>query len=377
MSGATRNGNTQYVWGYLREYEAEREDVLAAVDAVFGSGQLVLGPAVAGFEAAFAAWHGVPHCVGVDNGTNALVLGLRALGIGAGDEVVTVSNTAAPTVVAIDAVGATPVFVDVHEDTYLMDVDQVEAAITPRTRALLPVHLYGQCVDLEALTAIADRHGLPVLEDCAQAHGARRNGVLAGATGRAAAFSFYPTKVLGAYGDAGATITSDPGVDANLRRLRYYGMEEVYHVVSTPGYNSRLDEVQAAILTRKLTRLDDYVAARRAIAARYAEALGGTDLVLPALAPGNDHVYYVYVVRHPLRDKVVEGMREHGVRLNISYPWPVHRQSGFAHLGLEEGSLPVTERLAGEIFSLPMYPSLSVQEQDHVVESLLDVLDRV
>ncbi|MBB5958552.1 aminotransferase EvaB [Saccharothrix tamanrassetensis] len=368
---------TLHVWGYLPEYEKERDDILDAVDSVFRSGKLVLGPSVKAFEEEFAAYHGVPHCVGVDNGTNAIVLGLRALGIGAGDEVITVSNTAAPTVVAIDAVGATPVFVDVDRDTYLMRVDQVEAAITSRTRCLLPVHLYGQCVDMAPLEAIAAEHGLPILEDCAQAHGARHHGRIAGSMGKAAAFSFYPTKVLGAYGDGGATITVDTEVEERLRRLRYYGMEKVYHVVSTPGYNSRLDEVQAEILRRKLTRLDDYIARRRLIAARYEEAFAGTDLVTPKTAPGNDHVYYVYVVRHPKRDEVIAALKARDIALNISYPWPVHTQSGFAHLGYAKGSLPVTEEVADQIFSLPMFPSLSDVEQEHVIDTLRDVLAKV
>jgi aminotransferase EvaB len=367
----------QYVWGYLPEYEKERDDILDAVDTVFRSGKLVLGPSVKAFEEEFAAYHGVEHCVGVDNGTNAIVLGLRALGVGAGDEVITVSNTAAPTVLAIDQIGAVPVFVDVHPGTYLMNVEQVEAAITERTRCLLPVHLYGQCVDMAPLEAIAAEHGLPILEDCAQAHGARHHGKIAGSMGKAAAFSFYPTKVLGAYGDGGATITSDAETEANLRRLRYYGMEKVYYVVSTPGYNSRLDEVQAEILRRKLTRLDDYTARRRLIAERYAEAFAGTDLVTPALAPGNDHVYYVYVARHPLRDKIIEALKPEGVELNISYPWPVHTQSGFAKLGYREGSLPETEAAAHEIFSLPMYASLSDVDQERVVEKVQAVLAKL
>jgi aminotransferase EvaB len=368
---------TLHVWGYLTEYEKERDDIIDAVETVFGSGKLVLGPSVRSFEEEFAAYHGVGHCVGVDNGTNAIVLGLRALGVGAGDEVITVSNTAAPTVVAIDAVGAKPVFVDVDARTYLMDVEQVASAVTSRTRCLLPVHLYGQCVDMAPLQAIAEQHGLPILEDCAQAHGARHHGRIAGSMGRAAAFSFYPTKVLGAYGDGGATITDDATVDADLRRLRYYGMESQYHVVSTPGYNSRLDEVQAEILRRKLTRLDGYVAGRQAIAARYAEALADTDLVLPAVAPGNEHVYYVYVVRHPARDRIIEALAAQDIALNISYPWPVHTQTGFAHLGYGAGSLPVTEAVAGEIFSLPMFPSLGADEQERFIGVLRDVLAAV
>ncbi|MFC4534486.1 DegT/DnrJ/EryC1/StrS family aminotransferase [Sphaerisporangium dianthi] len=363
------------VWDYTREYENERHDILAAVDTVFRSGQLILGPKVEQFERDFAAYHDVPHCVGVDNGTNAIVLGLQAIGVGQGDEVITVSNTAAPTVVAIDAVGARPVFVDVHEDTYLMDVDQVAAAITDRTRCLLPVHLYGQCVDMTPLTALAADRGIPILEDCAQAHGARRSGRVAGSWGKAAAFSFYPTKVLGAYGDGGATITSDDEVAANLRRLRYYGMEDRYYVVATPGHNSRLDEVQAEILRRKLTRMDEYIGARRAVAARYAEGLGDTGLTLPAVAPGNEHVYYLYVVRHPERERILTALRSYGIMLNVSYRWPVHTMSGFSHLGYAAGDLPVTERCAGEIFSLPMYPSLSVSDQSKVIDALRHTLD--
>lgn len=365
---------TLFVWGYLSEYENERENILGAVDKVFRSGQLVLGASVRRFEADFAAYHGVAHCVGVDNGTNAIALGLRAIGVGPGDEVVTVSNTAAPTVIAIDAIGATPVFVDIDPDTYLMNVEQVASVITERTRCLLPVHLYGQCVDMVPLEELAAKHNLSILEDCAQAHGARHHGRIAGSMGKTAAFSFYPTKVLGAYGDGGATVTDDPEVDANLRRLRYYGMEERYYVVATPGFNSRLDEVQAEILDRKLTRLDQYIAGRRAVAQRYAEGLADTDLVLPTIAPGNHHVYYLHVVRHPRRDEIIEALKAYDVSLNISYPWPVHTQSGFSHLGYRKGSLPITEEMAGEIFSLPMYPSLTVSDQDKVIDAVRNVL---
>ncbi|MGW3181916.1 DegT/DnrJ/EryC1/StrS family aminotransferase [Kitasatospora sp. NPDC001119] len=369
---------TTRVWDYLPEYRNEREDLLDAVETVFGSGQLVLGASVRGFEAEFAAWHGLDHCVGVDNGTNAIVLGLEALGVGPGDEVVTVSNTAAPTVVAIDAVGAVPVFVDVREDDYLMDTDLLAAAVTDRTRAIVPVHLYGQCVDMDAVLRVAREHGLAVLEDCAQAHGARHRGRTAGTMGDAGAFSFYPTKVLGAYGDGGAVVTRDPDTDRALRRLRYYGMEETYYVVDTPGHNSRLDEVQAEILRRKLTRLDAYIEGRRSVARRYEEALSDLaapdGLVLPRTTPGNEHVHYLYVVRHPRRDLVLKELLRHDIALNISYPWPVHTMKGFRHLGVGEGALPVTERLAGEIFSLPMYPSLPPDLQDRVIEALREVL---
>ncbi|MBT2368642.1 DegT/DnrJ/EryC1/StrS family aminotransferase [Streptomyces sp. ISL-10] len=370
---------TTHVWDYLAEYATERDDILDAVQQVFASGRLVLGDSVRGFETEFAAYHDLPRCTGVDNGTNAVKLALEACGIGPGDEVITVSNTAAPTVVAIDGTGATPVFVDVRAEDHLMDTSLVEAAVTPRTKAILPVHLYGQCVDMEPLLRIAHTHGLRIVEDCAQAHGARRDGRLAGTMGDAAAFSFYPTKVLGAYGDGGAVLTADEDIDRAMRRLRYYGMEDVYYVERTPGHNSRLDEVQAEILRRKLTRLDTYIADRRSIAERYAEGLadlcGPGRLELPAVSDGNEHVYYVYVVRHPRRDEVIRRLRErYDIVLNISYPWPVHTMRGFAHLGVERGSLPVTEELAGKIFSLPMYPSLRKAQQDKVIDALRDVL---
>jgi aminotransferase EvaB len=377
MKSAVRDAApTTRVWDYRLEYEAERDDILDAVDTVFSSGRLVLGASVRGFEEEFAAYHGVPHAVGCDNGTNALVLALRALGVGPGDEVVTVSNTAAPTVVAIDQVGAVPVFVDVDPSTYLMDAARLPEAITGRTRCLLPVHLYGQCVDLAPLLELADRCGLVVLEDCAQAHGARQNGRVAGSMGHAAGFSFYPTKVLGAYGDGGAVLTVDADVAARVRRSRYYGMEDRYYVVATPGHNSRLDEVQAEILRRKLRRLDRYIADRRAIARRYAEGLAGTGLVLPEVGPGNEHVYYLFVVRHPARDAILAMLAERGIELTVSYRWPVHQMSGFAGR-TGGGELPVTEQLAGQIFSLPMYPSLPRDLQDATIEALRTVLENL
>ncbi|MEU4711962.1 DegT/DnrJ/EryC1/StrS family aminotransferase [Nocardia salmonicida] len=365
------------VWDYLSEYERERDDILAAVDRVFRSGQLVFGESTRSFEREFAVYHGIPHAVGVDNGTNAIKLGLQALGIGAGDEVITVSNTAAPTVVAIDALHATPVFVDVRADDYLMDTAQVRAAITERTTCILPVHLYGQCVAMEPLEKLAAEHGLAILEDCAQSHGARQRGRIAGTMGDAGAFSFYPTKVLGAYGDGGAVITAQEVADQRLRRLRYYGMAERYYVVETPGHNSRLDEVHAEILRRKLGRLDEYIAGRRAVAARYAEGLADTELGLPVLADGNDHVYYLYVVRHPRRDQILEALLDYDIQLNVSYRWPVHTMAGFAKLGYAEGALPVTEALAEQIFSLPMYPSLPLDVQEKVIHALREVLARL
>ncbi len=361
------------VWGYLQEYEAEREEIMAAVADVLGSGKLILGPHVAAFEEEFAAYCGAKHGVGCDNGTSAVMLALLGCGIAPGDEVITVSNTAVPTVSAIVSAGGTPRFVDIDPATYLMDAAGLEAAVTPRTKAVVAVHLFGQCVDMEAVAAVADRHGLTVVEDCAQAHGATRSGHVAGSLSDAAAFSFYPTKILGTYGDGGMVLTSRDDVAAKLKRLRFYGMEKTYYALEH-GFNSRLDEIHAAILRGKLKHLPAYIARRRELAARYDAALADTSLTLPTTAPGNSHAYYLYVARHPRRDALLAGLKERGVNCNISYPWPIHTMTGYIHLGYKEGDLPETERAAREIFSLPMYPSLSDAEQDTAIAALRDTL---
>ena len=246
------------MWDYRAEYEEERADILAAVDEVMRSGRLILGPSVRSLEQELAAYAGVRHGVGVNSGTDALTLALRALGIQAGDEVITTSNTAIPTVSAIVSAGATPRFVDIEADTYLMDVARLEAAITARTRCILPVYLFGQCADMDTVQAVAGRHGVPILEDCAQSTGAEYLGRRAGSMSRVAAFSFYPTKILGAYGDGGMVLTSDDALAARLRRLRVYGTDKTYYA-EEHGYNSRLDEIQAEILRRKLRRIDRYI----------------------------------------------------------------------------------------------------------------------
>jgi len=361
------------VWDYLDEYADEREDILAAVDQVFSSGRLILGESVKRFEASFSQYCGTRHGVGVDNGTNAIFLALKALGIGPGDEVVTVANTAVPTVSAVVSTGATPRFVDIDPRTFLMDVSQVEAAVTPRTRCLLPVHLYGQCVDMEALQAIASARGLAVVEDCAQSHGAARHGRRAGSMSDAGAFSFYPTKPLGGYGDGGMVVTSRDDLDKRLRRLRFYGMDDAYYA-EEHGYNSRLDEVQAEILLRKQARLDGYVAARRRLASRYYDLLSEAPVTLPEVAEGNDHVYYLFVVRCANRDTVLAKLAERDVRLSASYPWPIHTMRGYAFLGYSAGDLPECERAAKEVLSLPMYPGLSDETQLRVCEALGEVL---
>jgi aminotransferase EvaB len=364
------------VWGYLREYEAEKADILAAVERVFSSGQLILGESLRTFEREFAAWCGVSHGVGVDNGTNAIALALRAVGVKPGDDVITVSNTAAPTVVAIHSVGARARFVDIEPGSYLMDVSRLEAALTPKTTCVVPVHLFGQCVDMDAVLDLSRRKGLRVIEDCAQAHGARFRGKNAGSMADVAAFSFYPTKVLGAYGDGGMVVTGSDEIARSLRRLRYYGMEDRYYVLE-PGFNCRLDEVQAAILSTKLARIDSYIARRRELAERYRAALADTGLGLARESADNFHVYYLFVARHKKRDAILEALKARDIHLNVSYRWPVHTMSGFAHLGYREGDLPETEAAANEIFSLPMYPSLTDREQDETCRALREVLSAI
>src|SRR5215213_9824031 len=329
------------VWDYLREYDELRGEILAAVDRVFSSGRLVLGQEGVKFEREMASYLGVAGGVGVNSGTDAIYIALASLGVGAGDEVITVPNTAVPTVSAIRTLGATPVFVDVREDDFLMDVGQVEAAVTPRTKAIVPVHLYGQCVDLDPLMAIAERHGLKVMEDCAQSQGALYKNHQSGSVGHASAFSFYPTKVLGAYGDGGMMLSNE----------------------------------QAAILSLKLPRIDGWIERRRDIAARYQQGLAGSGLVLPRENAHSRHSYYVYVVEHPTdRDGVLERLANRDINCNVSYRWPIHTMRGSADLGYREGQFPVAERKAQRIFSLPMYPHLSDEEVDTVIKALGDVV---
>lgn len=361
------------VWDYRAEYEAEREDVLAAVDQVMRSGRLILGESVRSLEQEFAAYCGAGYGVGVNSGTDALTLALRVLGVQAGDEVITTANTAIPTVSAIVSAGGTPRFVDIDPDTYLMDVSQLEDAVTERTRCVIPVHLFGQCVDMDLVQAITERRRLAVLEDCAQSTGAEYRGRRAGSMSRVAAFSFYPTKILGAYGDGGMIVTSEADLAARLRRLRVYGTDGAYYS-EEHGYNSRLDELHAEILRRKLRRIEAYIARRRELARRYDEQLRSSGLILPRTGQPNRHVYHLYVVRHVARDAIVKALAARGIAVGIHYPWPIHAMRAYAHLGYPEGSLPVTERAAREIFSLPMYPSLTDVEQDRVCEALHEVV---
>ena len=357
------------VWNYLQEYAQNKEEILKAVEEVFASGQLILGEKVKTFETNYAAYTGVKYGVGVDNGTNAIVLGLYALGIGKGDEVITVSNTAIPTVSAIVTTGATPVFIDVDPHTFLMDVNRLEAAITDKTKCILPVHLFGQCVDMDPLLEIARKNHLFVLEDCAQSQGAEYKGRKSGSLSDISTTSFYPTKILGGYGDGGMVNTDSKTLEQKLRRLRFYGAEKTYYAIEH-GYNSRLDELQAAILLTKLSKLDQFVARRREIAALYRTLLQDTELLLPKEEPYGTHAYYLFVVRHPQRAIIMSKLKENNIFVNISYPWPIHTMTGYAYLGYREGDLPETEKAAKEIFSLPMYPTLTNDEVIRVSDVL-------
>jgi dTDP-3-amino-2,3,6-trideoxy-4-keto-D-glucose/dTDP-3-amino-3,4,6-trideoxy-alpha-D-glucose/dTDP-2,6-dideoxy-D-kanosamine transaminase len=357
-------------WDYLEDYRRNREEVLAIVDAVFASGRLILGNRVAAFEANFAAFCGSRFGVGVNSGTDAIFLALKALDIGPGAEVITVANTAVPTVAAIRASGAMPVFIDVEEDTFLMDVTRLEGAITSRTRCILPVHLYGQAVDMEPLLDVARSLKVEVVEDCAQAAGARYRERRVGSFGAVGAFSFYPTKVLGGFGDGGMAVTTRDDLHQRLRRLRFYGMEGGYYA-EEEGYNSRLDELQAALLDFRLTSLDEEIRRRERIAAIYAGGLEGVgDLVLPRVRQNGNHQYYLYTIRTGRRDSLKNYLEERGIETRINYPTPIHLMRGYRFLGYEQGTLPVTERLAGEILSLPMYPDLLPEEAERVVEAV-------
>jgi dTDP-4-amino-4,6-dideoxygalactose transaminase len=359
-------------WEYLPDYAQYRQEVLAIVDRVFSSGRLILGPEVERFERRFADYCGAAFGVGVNSCTDALFLALKALGVGPGDEVITVANTAVPTVAAIRATGALPVFVDVEPDTYLMDVPQAARAVTPQTRCLLPVHLCGQAADMAAVMSLAEQRGLAVVEDCAQAAGARYADRRVGSFGAIGAFSFYPTKVLGGFGDGGVATTSSPDLAERLRRLRFYGMAGSYYA-EEEGYNSRLDEVQAALLSYRLDRLDEEVAARQLLAARYDAGLSGIgDLALPAVRADRDHRYYLYTIRTSQRDELQKYLAGEGIETKVNYPWPIHLMRGYRFLGYREGSLPVTEQLASEILSLPMYGSLPIAHVERVIEAVRD-----
>lgn len=330
----------------------------AAVARALDSGWYLLGEELAAFEREYAAYVGVKHCVGVANGLDALHLGLRAMGVGPGDEVIVPSNTYIATWLAVSYAGAIPVPVEPVESTYNLDAARLEAAVTSRTKAILPVHLYGQPADMDPILEVAGRHGLRVLEDAAQAHGARYKGRRVGGLGDGAGWSFYPGKNLGAFGDAGAFTTNDDELADRVRVLRNYG-SRVKYVNEVPGYNSRLDEIQAAVLRVKLARLDAWNARRARIAGAYLDALQETGLGLPAVPAWAEPAWHLFVVRYPQRDRLRCELEAAGIGTLIHYPIPPHLQGAYAHLGLGEGALPLAERVHREVLSLPIGPHLT------------------
>ncbi len=351
------------------QYQSIKYEVLMAVEDVFEQMHLFLGPQQHAFEEAFAAYCGSQYGVGLSNGTDALILALRACGIGPGDEVITVSNTFIATVEAIAQVGATPVFVDIDAETYTMDWRQLNGALTERTRAIMPVHLYGHPVEMQPVLDVARAHGLRVIEDASQAHGATYQGQRVGSFGDIGCFSLYCSKNLGAYGEAGICVTNDPDLAASLRLLRDHGSRQRYHH-EVMGVNARMDEVQAAILNVKLRYLEGWNAARGSHARHYAELLGGYVEQVPTERPWAGHVYYAYVVQVQERELFRETLTQEGIATGIHYPIPVHLQPACAGYGYVRGSLPVTETVAERIVSLPMYPELTMEQIKMVVNAV-------
>ncbi|HEX2628160.1 MAG TPA: DegT/DnrJ/EryC1/StrS family aminotransferase [Chitinophagaceae bacterium] len=343
-----------------------RTDMTKAFSDVFESKWYILGNYVQQFEKEYAAFNKVNHCIGVSNGLDALILSLKALNIGAGDEVIVPSNTYIATILSISYVGATPVLVEPRTDTCNIDPSLIEAAITSRTKAIMPVHLYGQCCEMTAIKAIADKHKLYVIEDNAQAQGSTCDGKLAGTFGDANGTSFYPGKNLGALGDAGAVTTNDDAVARKIRIMRNYGSEKKYYN-EMAGFNMRLDELQAAFLSVKLQHLDAWTNERRQIAAWYDESLKGIgDIQTPVTAKGCTHVYHLYVIQTSKRDALQEHLNKHDIGTLIHYPIPFHLQQAYAHFNYKKGDFPLSEKLSGTVLSIPLWPGLTQSQVEHV-----------
>jgi dTDP-4-amino-4,6-dideoxygalactose transaminase len=355
------------------QYASIREEVLEALREVAESTTYVLGPKVADFEKAFATHIGSRHCIGVNSGTSALHLALICAGVRPCDEVITVPMTFIATAWAISYIGAEPVFVDVDPVTYTMDVRQLERRITRRTRAILPVHLYGQPSDLEPILEIGRRRGIPVIEDAAQAHGAGYRGRGAGTLGLCGCFSFYPGKNLGAYGEAGAVVTDDDAVAQRLRALRDHAQGRRYHHAEL-GFNYRMDAFQGAVLGVKLRHLESWTAARRRLADRYRERLDRLPLKLPVEASGRRHVWHLFVALHARRDEIRRALEARGIPTGLHYPVPVHLQDAYTHLEHQAGDFPIAERVARDCFTLPLYPEMTDEQQDRVIDALHEIL---
>lgn len=355
------------------QYQALAGEIGAAVRGVMEHADFILGREVEEFEAEFAAYVGAKFAVGVGSGLDALELSLRACGVGPGDEVITTANTFIATVLAILRAGAKPVLVDMDPVTYNLSAEVLAAAVTPRTRAVMPVHLYGQPAEMQAILDIARRHHLAVIEDAAQAHGAKYQGKRVGALGDAGAFSFYPGKNLGAYGDGGLVATNDEAIAAKVRQFRNYGQTQKYHHV-VAGTNSRLDTLQAAILRVKLRHLDQWNGLRRQHAAAYTARQAGLPVVPPSVQPGVEHVFHLYVVQVDRRDEAQSALARKGVQTGIHYPIPVHLQGAVQSLGFREGQFPVTEAAAKRLLSLPMFAELTEAQLDYTVECLREAV---
>jgi dTDP-4-amino-4,6-dideoxygalactose transaminase len=356
------------------QYQQLAKEIQAGWEQVLEEGTFVLSDEVARFETAYAAFCEVGYCVGVANGTDALELALRAIGVGSGDEVIMPANSFIATPLAVIRAGATPAFVDAQEESHLIDPDLVGARLNSRTKAVVPVHLFGQLAPMESLQDVAAGTDVRIVEDAAQAHGARRNGVGAGNFGVVAATSFYPAKNLGAYGDAGAVLTNDEHVAHTVRCLRNYGSETKYDHPMV-GFNSRLDALQAVVLNVKLARLEVWNSKRRAAAMRYDELLSDLESVRrPQPLPGNEHVWHLYVVRVRDRDRVLRKLNEAGIGAGVHYPVPLHLQGALRALGHSPGDFPVAERASREILSLPMFPEITAQQQEEVVDRLRDAV---
>jgi len=353
--------------GLFAQYQQIKAEVDLAIEKIINSSAFVGGEAVQAFEEEFARYCESDHCVGVANGTDAIYLALRALGIGQGDEVITVSHTFIATAEGITLAGAKPVFIDIKEDTMLMDPALLEAAITPRTKAIIPVHLYGQTCEMDEILRIARKHKLKVVEDAAQAHGAKWKGKRAGSLGDVACFSFYPGKNLGAFGDAGGVVSNDKAMTDRLRMIANHGSTTKYsHEVE--GVNSRLDGLQAAILRIKLRRLDEWNEQRRSHAKYYTGALGKSQLTPVAVHQDAEPVWHLYVVRSTEREELQKTLSDEGIATGIHYPTPLHLQPAYKYLDMPFGALPITERVAREIVSLPMYPELTMVDLEAVIK---------
>lgn len=362
------------VWSYIEEMNSEKKEIMDAIKRVLNSGVLILGDQVKRFEDEFSSYCGCEYGVGVNSATDALFLAMRSFGIKKGDEVISVSNTAVPTISSIVAANGSPVFVDIDPNTFLMDINKLEKSITKKTKGIVVVHLFGQCVDMDPVIELCNKYNLFLIEDCSQSHGAKYKGKIAGSMSDASVFSFYPTKILGGYGDGGMVVTNNKKTYENIKKLRFYGMEKTYYSVLDEGYNSRLDELHASILLNKLNHLNTYIKKRRKIAKIYNQELKDSNLILPVEQEYNYHSYYVYVVRHKKRDKILKLLKEKNIFLNISYPWPIHTMKGFEKFGYKNGDLPNTEVAANEIFSLPMYPSLEEKKQMYFIKELKKII---